>query len=63
MLAPDTNGLEGDAGFQIYARSVPRFDGVVGTNNAKDLRPLVRQNALDAHKEAFPQQVAALTVR
>ncbi|WP_438728237.1 hypothetical protein ACR9YC_12735 [Parasphingorhabdus sp. DH2-15] len=63
VLAPDTNGLEGDAGFQIYAKSEPRFDGVVGTNNAKDLRPLVLQNALDAHKQAFPQHVATLTVR
>jgi len=63
VLAPDTNGLEGDAGFQIYARSEPRYDGVVGTSNAKDLRPIVRQNALDAHNEAFPQQVATLTVR
>ena len=63
VLAPDTNGLEGDAGFQIYARSEPRFDGVVGTNNAKDLRPLVREAGLEAHKEAFPQQIATLSIR
>lgn len=63
VLAPDTNGLEGDASFQIYARSEPRYDGVVGANNAEDLRPLVRQNALDAYRANFPQQVATLTVR
>lgn len=63
VLAPDTNALEGDAGFQVYAKSEPRFDGYVGANNAEDLRPIVRQAGLDAHREAFPQQVAALTVR
>ena len=63
VLAPDTNGLEGDAGFQIYAKSAPRFDGYVGADNAKDLRPVVRQAGLDAHKETFPQQIATLSIR
>ena len=63
VLAPDTNGLEGDAGFQIYAKSAPRFDGYVGADNAKDLRPAVRQAGLEAHKENFPQQVATLSIR
>lgn len=63
VLAPDTNGLEGDASFQIYARSEPRFDGSVGVDNASDLRPVIRQAGLDAHKEVFPQQVATLSIR
>lgn len=60
VLAPDHNSLEGDAVMQVYAASTPRFDAHGGSDNASDVRPIMRDAGVDAYREAFPAQLAAL---
>jgi hypothetical protein len=63
VLAPDDNGLNGDAALQVYAASVPRGDARMGTNNAQYIRADMREAGLRAYRDAFPQQLAALSLR
>lgn len=63
VLAPDGNGLDGDAYMQVYAGSTPRADGTYGTNYANEVRSSLREAGLTAYREAFPAQVAALSLR
>lgn len=60
VLAPDHNSLPGDAVMQVYAASKPRFDAHGGSDNARDVRPMMRNAGVDAYREAFPRRVAAL---
>jgi hypothetical protein len=60
VLAPDDNGLDGDAALQVYAASTPRSDGRMGTNNAQYIRTDMRDAGLRAYREAFPAQAIAL---
>lgn len=61
VLAPDDNGLENDAALQVYAASLPRIDGRMGTNNIQYIRADMREAGVAAFREAFPAQLAALT--
>ena len=63
ILAPDGNGSTSDAYMQIYAASTPRSEAAFGTNYASDVRPSMREAGLLAYREAFPAQVAALSLR
>lgn len=63
ILAPDHNELDGDAVMQVYASSIPRSDAHWGLNNADKVREDMRNAGLAAYKEAFPQQVATLSIR
>lgn len=63
VLAPDHNSLDGDAVMQVYAASTPRSDAHWGLNNADKVRDDIRNASVAAYREAFPQQVAALTIR
>nr|WP_298929630.1 hypothetical protein [uncultured Erythrobacter sp.] len=60
VLAPDHNQLDGDAVMQVYAASAPRFDAHGGSDNARDVRPMMRDAGVEAYREAFPAQLAAL---
>lgn len=63
VLAPDENGLEGDAAMTVYAASLPRSDSRWGTNYTDQVRADMREAGIAAYREAFPQQVAALSLR
>lgn len=63
VLAPDHNNLDGDAVMQVYASSMPRSDAHWGLNNADKVREDMRNAGLAAYKEAFPQQIATLSIR
>lgn len=60
VLGPDHNQLDGDAVMQVYAASTPRFDAHGGSDNARDVRPMMRDAGVQAYREAFPAQLAAL---
>lgn len=62
VLAPDHNQLDGDAVMQVYAASTPRSDAHWGLNNADQVRADMRQAGIEAYREAFPAQLAALTL-
>lgn len=62
VLAPDGNGIDADAYMQIYAASTPRLSGTIANNGSERIRPLARQGGLDAYREAFPAQVAQLSL-
>tara|TARA_R110001592_G_scaffold100311_2_gene284732 strand:- start:167 stop:646 length:480 start_codon:yes stop_codon:yes gene_type:complete len=63
VLAPDGNGSTGDAYMQVYAASTPRTEATFGTNYAHEVRADLRNAGLVAYREAFPAQVAALSLR
>ncbi|MXO69029.1 hypothetical protein GRI72_09350 [Altererythrobacter marinus] len=60
VLAPDHNGLDGDAVMQVYAASTPRADAAYGRDFADQVRPNMREAGIAAYREAFPRQLAAL---
>lgn len=62
VLAPDGNGFDADAFMQVYARSTPRADGTYGTNFANEVRPAMRDAGVAAFREAFPAQLAQLSL-
>ena len=63
VLAPDHNGSDAEAVMQVYAASTPRTDAAFGTNYAGEVRVTMREAGLAAYREAFPQQLAALSLR
>lgn len=63
VLAPDSNGLDGDAHMQIYAASTPRANATYGTQYASEVRSSMREAGIAAYREAFPTQLAALAIR
>lgn len=63
VLAPDDNGLVNDAALQVYAASLPRSDGRMGTDNAQYVRADMREAGIAAYREAFPAQLAQLSLR
>ena len=62
VLAPDGNGIDADAYMQIYAASTPRRSGTIANNGSERIRPLARQGGMEAYREAFPAQVAQLSL-
>lgn len=62
VLAPDHNSLSDDAVMQVYAASTPRSDAAYGTNYAGEVRSNMRSAGLTAYREAFPTQVAQLSL-
>lgn len=62
VLAPDDNGLDGDAAMTVYAASLPRSDSRWGTNYAREVRADMREAGIDAYRRAFPAQLAALAL-
>lgn len=62
VLAPDDNGLDGDAAMTVYAASLPRSDSRWGTNYAREVRADMREAGIDAYRRAFPAQLAALSL-
>lgn len=62
VLAPDDNGLDGDAALQVYAGSLPRSDGRMGANNAQYIRADMRDAGIEAYRTAFPAQLAQLSL-
>jgi len=62
VLAPDGNGIEADAYLEIYAASTPRRDGTIANNGAERIRQVTRDGGLAAYREAFPTQVAQLSL-
>tara|TARA_R110002110_G_scaffold67928_8_gene184406 strand:+ start:611 stop:1102 length:492 start_codon:yes stop_codon:yes gene_type:complete len=63
VLAPDGNGLDGDAHMQIYAASTPRANATYGTQYASEVRPSMREAGIAAYREAFPAQLAVLSIQ
>lgn len=62
--APDRNGLNGDATFQIYAASKPTGnDGNYGTDYAHLIRADMREAGMAAYREAFPRELAVLSIQ
>lgn len=62
VLAPDGNGLDSDAQLQIYAASTPRSYATIADNGSERIRPMAREGGISAYREAFPAQLAALTL-
>ena len=62
VLAPDHNSLSDDAVMLVYAASTPRSDAAYGTNFAGEVRSNMRDAGLTAYREAFPAQVAQLSL-
>lgn len=63
VLAPDGNGSDGDAYMQVYAASTPRSESTFGTEYANLVRADMREAGLVAYREAFPRQLAALSIQ
>ncbi len=63
VLAPDHNNSDAEAVMQVYAGSRPYTDAAIGTNHADVVRTTMREAGITAYREAFPQQVAALSLR
>ncbi|PHR21614.1 MAG: hypothetical protein COA41_00440 [Sphingopyxis sp.] len=63
VLAPDHNTLDGDAVMQVYAASTPRADAAYGRDFADQVRPNMREAGIAAYREAFPRQLAALSIQ
>lgn len=63
VLGPDHNNLDGAAVMQVYAASTPRADGMWGIDNADQIRANMREQGLAAYREAFPAQLAQLSLR
>lgn len=55
ILAPDGNGLDGDANFMVYACSLPYSVAAYGTNWAHEVRAAMRSSALEAHRSRIMQ--------
>lgn len=63
VLAPDDNGLDGDAVMQVYAASAPTGnDARYGTNYANLVRADMREAGIEAYRAAFPERAAALNL-
>jgi len=60
VLGPDLNGFDVDIHIQVYARSTPRADGRYGNDFVRDVRQDTRRAGINAYREAFPREAAAL---
>tara|TARA_R110000850_G_scaffold38800_28_gene101014 strand:- start:5381 stop:5893 length:513 start_codon:yes stop_codon:yes gene_type:complete len=63
VLAPDHNSSEAEAVMQVYAGSRPYTDAAIGTDHANIVRTTMREAGVVAYRDAFPQRVAALSLR
>lgn len=66
IIGPDLNGYTEDADFQVYARSLPQFEGDganFGGAHADKVRPEVVRMGREAYARGFPRELAALDVR
>ncbi|CAM3738588.1 hypothetical protein [Litorimonas haliclonae] len=64
VSAPDTNSLEGDAIFQIYAKSAPQGkDGHFGNDHADKVRANMYETAKATYQRVFPQKIASLDIQ
>lgn len=66
IIGPDLNGYTEDANFQVYARSLPQFEGDganIGGANVAMVRPEVVRMGREAYARGFPRELAALDVR
>ena len=63
VLAPDHNTSDEEAVMQVYAASTPRTDAAFGTNYAGIVRQNMREAGIIAYREAFPRELAALSIR
>ncbi|UBS31544.1 hypothetical protein LBX01_08435 [Altererythrobacter sp. N1] len=66
IVGPDLNGYTEDADFQVYARSLPQYEGngaTFGGAHADEVRPTVVRMGQNAFRNQFPRELAALDVR
>lgn len=66
IIGPDLNGYTEDANFQVYARSLPQYEGngaTFGGAHADEVRPTVVRMGQNAFRNQFPRELAALDVR
>ena len=57
VVGPDHNSLSDDAVFQVYVGGKPFSDGRSGSDNADQVRGMLRSRALEAHRETFAPQL------
>ncbi len=60
VRAPDHDESASEAFMQVYARATPRAEGHWSETRLAEVRPDVRNAALRAYEDAFPQRLAAL---
>ena len=65
ILGPSLDPTNSSASIQVYAQSVPVFDGsgaIIGINNSDMVQPETMRMARIAHNRHFPQAVATLAL-